>query len=63
MKFEELAIGDSFKSERYENLVFVKVQETRRTCCTPAMNAKGVGHDTKVLFAQSDEVEKIDIQQ
>lgn len=62
MKFEELQEGDSFTSSRHENLVFQKVPEKRRTCCTPGYNALGVGHDTKILFAQADEVEKIEVQ-
>lgn len=60
MKFKDLEIGDTFNSVRYENITFTKIKETRRTCCTPAHNAVGVNvHNTKVLFAQEDEVEKI----
>ena len=60
MKFEELNEGDSFKSERYENLVFKKVRQVNGTCCTPAHSAVGVGHNAKILFATADEIEKIE---
>lgn len=62
MKFEELLEGETFKSNRYENLVFKKVKQVNGTCCTPAHNAVGVGHNAKVLFATEDEIEKIEPQ-
>lgn len=62
MKFKDLEIGDSFKSPRFENLVFVKTKVVKRTCCTPGYNAKGVGHDTKTQFSPEDEVTKIEVQ-
>ena len=62
MKFKDLEIGDAFKSTRYEHLIFTKVQEVKRTCCKPGYNSTGVGHNTNVLFAQEDEVEKVETQ-
>jgi hypothetical protein len=61
MKYKDLEIGDDFKSTRFENLVFTKIQPVKATCCKPGHNATGVGHNTKVMFAEEDEVEKVDL--
>lgn len=62
MKFKELQIGDKFTTSRHENLVFQKIQLVKGNCCTPKHNAIGVGHGAKILFADNEEVEKIETQ-
>lgn len=61
MKFKNINEGDGFKSDRFEGLVFIKSKRVNPTCCKPGYNATGVGHDTKVMFAEEEEVSKIEV--
>lgn len=56
MKFNELAVGEKFKTN---NVEYVKIPEVRASCCKIRENCQVVSSGEKRVMKPLDEVEKV----